>query len=268
VNLMPARGTHVPAENHGGCAVDGTIVVSRVRLNQYAIFATTFDGVHGAQWVGPHGGVGSQAQARVVTATSGATIRLTVRLDGRGAIGGLITDRATGAPVANAMASVWGTATGSDADGRYLLDGLGPYEWTVFFLHPSYGGQWSGGGTNRLAAEKVRVRTGQTTPYDLALRRGTTLTGRVTGPEGSTPDFGLITVYHARTFDVMGQVAMRGDGTYSLPVVGPQDVILLVETGFGGRPLIRWYDNATDFSRARVVRIPSSGTKTVDIALE
>jgi hypothetical protein len=267
VNLIPAAGPHLPAENHGACDVAATLTVSRVRLGQYQIFATTFDGVHGSQWIGSDGGVGSQAQARVVTATSGGIVRLTVRLDGRGSIGGLITDRATGTPVAGAMASVWGTATVSDADGRYVLDGLGPYRWTVFFVRESYGGQWSGGGTNRPAAEPIPVLIDQTTPYDVALSRGTTLTGRLTGPGGGRPDFAQITVYNARTFDVMGWTSMRSDGTYSVQLLGPQEVKLYVQAGVDGRAVNRWYDNAADFARGRSVGIPSTGTRTLDIAI-
>jgi hypothetical protein len=44
-------------------------------------------------------------------------------------------------------------------------------------------------------------------------------------------------------------------------VLGPQEVKL--------RVLIRtWYDNATDFRSARTVFIPSSGTRTVHIAID
>jgi hypothetical protein len=61
---------------------------------------------------------------------------------------------------------------------------------------------------------------------------------------------------------------MSVDGTYSVQVLGPQDVKLLLDSGVHGRSVTRWYEHAADFSTARTVRIPSSGTKTVDIAFD
>jgi hypothetical protein len=266
-SLTPAQNPYLPEEHRGACDVAGTITVDRVRPDRYQIFATAHDGVHGSQWVGRHGGVGSRTQARVVTARSGGTIRLTIRLDGRGAIAGTITDKATGAPIASATAIVGDWAATSDESGHYRLDNLGPYEWTVFYLHSDYAGQWSGGGSNRLSAERIRVRANHTTTYNVRLRKGTTLTGQIATADGVAPDSALVTVYNAATLDVMGYAAVSPDGRYRVHVLGPQAVKLRVEVIVLGRLSRTWYDNAADFRDGRTVLVPASGTRTVDIAV-
>jgi hypothetical protein len=237
------------------------------RPDRFVFYASVFDGEHGAQWVGPHGGVGSQAAAQVVTARSGEIARLKVRLDGIGTIAAVITDKITGAPLDGAMIDVGPTGSATGPDGRYAMEGLGPYHWIVFFGHPDYAGQWSGGGNNRLTATPVRVRIGQVTRYHAALRRGTTLTGRITGPAGQPPDRAEVAVVNAHTFDTLAHLIAGADGTFSTHVLGPQDVKLLIVAAVDGLPVTVWYRDADDFAHARTVTVPASGTKALTIPI-
>jgi len=268
VSGQPADRAASPGEFLGDCSDDtGNITLTRVRPDRFVFFAGVFDGIHGAQWVGPHGGVGSRTAAQVVTTRSGETARLKVRLDGSGSIAGVITDRATGAPIDGAVVDVGPTGTVTGPDGRYTLDGLGPYPWVAFFSHPDYAGQWSGGGNNRLTATSVRVRTGQVTAHNVALRRGTMLTGRITGPAGQPPDFAEVTVVNAHTFDTLVHSTTGTDGVFTTHVLGPQDVKLLIVAAVDGLPVTVWYRDAADFGHGRTIPVPASGTKTVNIPI-
>ena len=268
VNGQPADRAASPGEFLGDCTDDaGMITLTRVRPDRFVLFAGVFDGVHGAQWVGPHGGVGSRAAAQVVTTRSGEITKLRVRLDGSGSIAGVVTDRATGAPVDGAVIDVGPTGSVTGSDGRYTLDGLGPYQWVAFFSHPDYAGQWSGGGNNRLTATPIRVRSGQVTAHNAALRRGTTLTGRITGPAGQPPDFAEVAVVNAHTFDTLVHLNTGADGVFTTHVLGPQDVKLLIVAAIDGLPVTVWYRDAVDFGHGRTIPVPASGTKRVDVPI-
>jgi hypothetical protein len=227
VDALQATRIQGPGEGVGDCSFDGTgqVTLRRIRPEPYVLFASTYDGSHGAQWVGPYGGVGSKAAARVVSPGPGGTVAVTVRLDPPGSVAGTVTDRATGAPVAGADVSAWGAAATTDATGHYTLDALGPYRWTLYVSQDAYAGQWSA---------PLRVRAGQVTPYDVALGKGSTVTGRITGDSGRLPDSAAVSIVDAHTFDVLARVDAGPDGRYTAHVSGPVDVTLIVEAEFRG----------------------------------
>jgi len=247
----------------GGCAdFSGTMAITQVVPDRYNFFASVFDGIYGSQWVGPQGGVGSQAEAAVVTATEGETTELAVRLDRAGTIAGVVTDEATGLPVGGVEVLAGRSGGVTEPDGSYVLPGLGPYEWVVFF-----GGQWSGGGANRFAAVPVPVRANETTPYDVKLQKGSTLTGRITGPAGQPPDFAEMHVINAKSFDTMSRPAIDADGTFAARLVGPQEVKLLIIASVSGQFVVMWYPSAPDFAHGQALSIPDTGTTVVDIPI-
>jgi hypothetical protein len=167
----------------GDCAdFSGALTLTRVVPDRYVFFASVFDGVHGSQWVGPQGGVGAQTEAAIVAAAEGETATLAIRLDGQGTIEGVVTDEITGQPMENVEILAGNAGGTSGPDGSYSIPGLGPYDWVV-----SFGGQWSGGGASRFAATPIPVRANETTPYDVTLKKGTTLIGRIIGPAGQPP---------------------------------------------------------------------------------
>ncbi|WP_344084001.1 carboxypeptidase-like regulatory domain-containing protein [Luedemannella helvata] len=268
LHTVPAARPPYFVEGNSGCTeADGRLTLPRILPDRYHLFAGAYDGVHGSQWLGDHGGVGSQAAARVLTIRGGATTRVTVRLDRAGTITGVVTDRATGRPVADATVMAGGKGTGTDADGRYTIDGLGPYSWPLLFTHPDYAGVWSGGGTDRLKATGVRVRTGQTTRYDATLRTGVLITGAITVPGGGVPDWAQVSAVDADTFDVLAYVPLDSDGRYRLHVTGPNKVKLLFEGSAAGSWVQRWYPGVADFTRGRTIPVPPAGTLTADFVL-
>jgi hypothetical protein len=266
--MVPVGHPALPGVDNGTCDVSGLLTLPRVIPDRYNLFVSVHDGAHGSQWLGPHGGVGTQAEARVITARGGVTTRLTVRLDGRGAIAGTITDRATGQSVPGVSVGLPGAATTSGSDGRYRLEDLGPYQWVIFFGSDDYAGQWSGGGNNRLTATPIKVRVGQTATHDTSVRRGTTLTGTVRRPDGSIPEFGWVTVVNARTLDTMGAAQLRPDGAYTVHVLGPQQVKLRYQASYLGPTVTGWYRTAADFAHATTVSIPATGTTRITIVTD
>ncbi len=227
VNARQTTRAPSPGEGVGDCSYDGSghVTISRIKSEPYALFASPFDGVHGAQWVGPRGGVGMQNLARVVDPAPGGTVKVTVRLDLAGSIAGTVTDRATGAPIAGADISAWGAANTTDSTGHYVLDGLGPYQWNLFTSQPSYAGQYS---------TPVRVRAGQQSTYSVALSAGTTISGQITSTSGRLPEAGTVSVVSARTFDELARVEVGTDGRYTAHVLAPIEVLVLAEAEFHG----------------------------------
>jgi hypothetical protein len=248
----------------GDCAdFSGTLTLTRIVPDRYVFFASVFDGVHGSQWVGPHGGVGAQTEAAIVTAAEGETAALNIRLDGQGTIEGVITDEATGEPMENVEVLAGNAGGTSGPDGSYAIPGLGPYEWVV-----SFGGQWSGGGASRFSATPIPVRANETTPYDVMLRKGTTLTGRIIGPAGQPPGFAEISIVNAKSFDIISRPAVGPDGGFTARLVGPQEVKLHIIASVGGRFVVMWYPDAIDFAHGQAVPIPDSGITVVDIPID
>src|SRR4029079_14530692 len=128
--------------------------------------------------------------------------------------------------------------------------GLGPYNWVLFFGQDNYAGQWSGGGNNPLKGPPVKVRNGPATKYKRALRRGTVLNGRITGPAWQGPDWGDVTVVNAQTFDTMARATTDADGNSAVPLLGPQDVKLLIVASLDSFPFTFWYRDEPDFQHA------------------
>jgi protocatechuate 3,4-dioxygenase beta subunit len=271
VHGLPDDRVPEPGGFIGEC-LDGSsnvVTMTDVKPGSYVFFASVFDGVHGAQWVGPHGGVGLQTAARVVTIHYGDSQQIHIRLDAAGTIAGTVTDRKTGAPVANADVSAWGAGASTDGDGRYQLDGLGPYQWALFFGQADHAGVWSGGGNNRLTAQTIRVRPGQPTAYNISMPSGTTVSVKISDLAGQHPDAAQIQVFDAKTFDTLADVTAGSGGVYTAHILGPQQVKVLVVASIDGlwRPYL-WYPDAPDFGHAGSVQVPSSGTKTLNLIVQ
>lgn len=273
LTLMPLVITNDPfLGRKNDCATNGhgTVTMSRIPAGDYAAFARPNDEVHGDQWVGQSGGTGNRAMAKTWHLRGGTTTNIVVRLDGRGSIAGVVTDRATGKPVYGIGVYADGSddaLTATDETGAYVLDNLGPYAWPLLFVADDYGRQWSGATASHSDASTVRVRVGQTSSYNYALRQGATVTGTVLGPDGKAPVYAAINIVNAGTLDVMGQGSTGADGTYSLKVFGPQKVKVLFEGPVGNGWTRQWYRDADTFTDARTVSVPNRGTVTVNATL-
>jgi len=247
---------------HEGCVrsdADGNVTVEVAEDGSYTLFALPDRGSkYGAQWVGAKGGVGSQAQAASVTAVSGQTVTApTVKLDPSGVIKGKVAS-SVGAALSNGFVGAVQPDFGSGddtryspiaADGSYTVDWLGPYKWPLFFTASDHAGQWSGGTGNRLAAESVQVRPGQTTVYDYTLQQGTSVKITLADGEG-----GRFLVHNAVTGDILYIRDSSGTPvTVDVWILSAEQVKLHC---YCGEEI--WH-GGTDFASATAVTIPATG---------
>jgi hypothetical protein len=217
---------------------DGRVTVGQLSAGTYNLFVLPGNSDLGMQWVGWHGGTGDQSAAVPVQVTAGqVSAAPTVRLDAAGSITGTIVD-ANGQPIrfGNATASVLPTGlptsfvgrANTDDQGRYTIQGLGPYRWPVQYLGPWYGTQawqWSGGTANRYESHRVTVAAGQVTTANFRTVPGGSLTGRVLNADGSLFDgYVEIRVYNAVTGDLAAPPTDTSQGTFTVNGLTTQDV--------------------------------------------
>lgn len=258
----------------GDCSgPDGRVTVDFLRTGRYRLYVMAKDGVHGDQWVGPNGGTGIEFLARTVDATAGQTVTVPpIQLDGAGSISGTVVDTATGAPVPAvcAFTHAGGTTGGPDsgsyctkADGKYTINGVGPYVWPVQFIDTidSHAWQWSGDRPTQLSSRPVTVQVGQITPLDAHLGPVATVSGRVTRADGQPPAQGFIQAYNAITGDPVANYALIDEnGNYTLTgIAGPQFIRLEFQDGFA-EGVIQWYRDSSGFDSADPVRSGASVT--------
>lgn len=187
----------------------GAVAVPVPGPGTYNLFALPDSGSrYGAQWVGRHGGTGTQKQARRITVAAGETKQApTIYLDRRATI----TGRVTPGPLGNGTVGV----VGPDPDGRrdpryaplatdgaFTIDWLGPYSWPLLFQADGYAYQWSGGVGNRLLAELVPATVEPSSTYWYPLRRGAEAT--VVIPD--EPGAGRLVIRNVATQDPVGLI--------------------------------------------------------------
>ncbi|WP_326834611.1 carboxypeptidase regulatory-like domain-containing protein [Amycolatopsis rhabdoformis] len=193
------------------------------------------DGVHGSQWVGARGGTGDVDQATWFEVKAGQPTDVRVKFDAAGSITGKVTDAATGAAVSQLCPTVtsawsggnqpWGVRCTS-TDGRYTIDGVGPYDWRVQFPDETgaHAWTWSGGGSDRLAARPVRVKAGSATTLDAALKPAGKITGKVLGVAPPVQWFS-VNAYSSRTGEPAGpDGSVTAEGRYTLAGLATQNV--------------------------------------------
>jgi len=253
----------------------GAVSIGPLEAGTYRLLTTPHHELgYGIQWVGPKGGTGNQLAAQTVNVTAGRSVAgPRIKLDKAGSITGVVTDAATGRPLANIDVVPFSYEPGpgpvfsstTDADGRYTMSVLGPYKWPILFtdLGGRYAWQWTGGTPNRFLAAPVTVRSGGTTTANAKLQNKIKISGTVRDTAGAPIPFGRIIAYNAVTGDVVG-VDDFTDGRYALVLLAPQVVKIRHEiVGANG-----WYDRAADFAHAKAVTVPAAGTKTVNITVD
>ncbi|GIG01548.1 hypothetical protein Cci01nite_66410 [Catellatospora citrea] len=217
---------------------------------------------YGAQWVGRNGGTGAQPRAQVFTFTAGTvTTAPTIRMDRAGVISGTVTSETGRLPGGTiwVVDEAYNTGGGFgyanfEADGRYTIDFLGPYEWPLLFKVDGHAPQWSGTTGNRLLADKVKVKAGSTTRYDYRVVQGTAVTVKMPGKLGN----GYVAMENAVTGDFSGGVWSEDSFEHgaTFRVLGPQ----LVRVRWNEGPEWHWY-GGVDREHAKTVLVPATASK-------
>jgi hypothetical protein len=251
VTLARQPGDQLPDSRYACSDTQGRVRIGPLESGDYKLFVTEpQDSGYGRQWVGRNGGTGDPREARVVHAVAGRVASLPdIRLDKGGSITGRVTAKGHGKPVTSGQVSLtaWHPGVGPvqsveiDAQGRYVVDHLGPYAWPLLFTTTDQPSQWSGGTANRFRAKKIKVAAGKATTYNVALLDGATVTGTTT-----THDYILAT--NIETGDIVGS-SWVDNGRYSMRVLGPQWVYLRFDRD----------------KRVGPIFVPQRGTKQVNL---
>jgi hypothetical protein len=264
-----------PQGNPTACSeADGRIAwrIDPFMAETFDLLASTADGSYGTQWVGEIGGTGDRRRARtVVTSADGAVVLPAIRMDRPGTVAGKVTDKATGAPVAGTCAHPYATTRGyqpesgphcTNAQGRYEIRGLGPYHWPIEFMASTpHALQWSGGASNRVDADHVKVVAGRTATANARLLPGATLAAQVNAANG-TPTYGSVMLFNARSGDLLGITTTDFNGqTAGFGGLAPQQVKIAV--GIPGAQGGCWYNRQTSFDTATRYTVPKGSTQTV-----
>ncbi|MDG4822061.1 carboxypeptidase regulatory-like domain-containing protein [Asanoa sp. WMMD1127] len=206
----------------------GKATVDKLATGDYRLFAWPRNRSYGRQWVTANGGSGDERQAVTIKATMGKTSAgPQVRVDRGGSIRGRVTDATTGAPISWTQVGIASGRTGGDTstdeDGRFQIDGLGPYRWPLQYWGGSdHATAWTGGAVSRYTATGTQVTAGAVATADLALTKGVTVQGNLhTG--GHTPDWARITLANTVTRDDVGSVDFVGN-SYEMHVLPGQEV--------------------------------------------
>jgi hypothetical protein len=255
-------------------------VATRVLPGTYLAFVWAQDGVHGDQWITTGGGgTGQPDKARTFTLDYGQTVALgSVLIDNAGTISGTLTDEVTGAPVTSGYVSRVSFDYGEggqrsmfsiDSQGHYTIPNLGPYQWTLYFEGTGYAAEWMGDDVYRDKAAHVKVKRGLVTTYDTELGAGTTVSGHVFEPDGTTlASWARLEFVNADSADNMGvsDHQLSSGPTYTTQVKGEQRVKIHYFATVQGQFTQGWV-GGTGFADAAVYTIPEGGESQLDVTL-
>ncbi|HEY2673049.1 MAG TPA: carboxypeptidase regulatory-like domain-containing protein [Rugosimonospora sp.] len=278
VCVVPYSGTKFAASDGFGYCSDsqGVVHIGPLAKGSYRLYVgAERTATYGDQWLGANGGVGTMAAAQVVKVNAGKEVTAPpVRLDHAGTVTGAVTD-ATGHPVADALIANSASEPGSgatyrssvtDATGHYTVTGLGPYAWPLF-VNPqtTVPWQWTGGVANYAKASTVAVNAGATVTANVGLALGVKLTGTVRGPDGTLDTSGRVVAYNVASGNPIGVAELNSDGTYSLPLIGSQNVKLRFEA-YQESEHEGWY-GGTDFTSATPVDVPAHKNLSLNLTI-
>ncbi len=254
----------------------GQVTLGELTPGEYTLLAVPSDEVHGVQWVGRNGGVGSQYSALKVQGLPGQLSTVPrIRLDPQASITGVIRSAATGEPVMyNGCASILPVRQGSfplglyrscsDEEGRYTITNLGPYAWPLLFTHfyGDFTATWSGGASDRKVATPVQAGIGQPAVADASL---SPLTPRIdirTVYADGQPYFGYLSgeIYNAKTGDLVNEFSY----VRTIEGLADQNVRIRYYADQPGGP--SWH-GGTDFATAKTVKLINGALVTVTITL-
>jgi len=259
---------------------DGAVTLGGLAPGTYTLLANPEFTSYGLQWVGAKGGTGSQYKAKKITVVAGQRVAApTIELDPAASITGVITDAATGESLTDGCASVlpWRPGDGNSAvgpycveywtDGKYTIPNLGPYAWPVqfsyFYATNTYASYWSGGKSNRKAANLVTAGVETPGEADATLTQvGPGLTVAARSSDGQVWNGDLnVDVFNAKTGDYVKTMS----STHTLDGVAAQPVRLqyFASSDFQAG----WYGGA-DFATATTVKVNPGKPKTVQLTLQ
>lgn len=190
---------------------------------------------------------------------------------GYGAISGTITEDGSGTPLPGVWARVRNKATNTyvaktltDANGDFLVTGLPPGQYTVWYNDPdgSHASEYNGGGTVWANAPAINVAASATTDADASLAGGGTLTGTVTEVGSGNPLAGVnVRIRNAGTGAYVAATVTNGSGQWSKVLPAGSYKVLFED---GGVHTQEFSANKPGAVTATVIVLGSGATIVVD----
>lgn len=201
---------------------------------------------------------------------------------------GILTDAATGRPIADAAVDVYDATTGghlddamTDSAGRYAVNGLEGHPSVKAVVYDGgaggrlgYQSIWSGGARSKRAATPITLTPGTPVTFSAALTQHAGLSGKVLNPAGVAPHWSWVTVFDADSRYVE-EASVRADGTFFVGGLNPGEEYR-VQVGGGYYPgddydneeiyyIDAWYADGNNFTTATPVVAGASGTFTPNV---
>jgi hypothetical protein len=218
--------------------------------------------------------------AMTVVVVSGAT---TPSINASLELGGTISGVVTGSDGVTPLAGVNVSASGSGdfgyattlPDGSYEITGLRAGSYQVYFIPPfgsSYSGEYYNSTTDYLAATQVLVVAGETRSgvnASLESNASGTITGVVTGPNGSPVANVEVSAFPITAGGMPGSAITGPDGTYEINGLAIGNYSVKFSAGQGSTYAAEYYDNARDSWSWTLVEVNSGQTTSgINASLE
>jgi Carboxypeptidase regulatory-like domain len=194
-----------------------------------------------------------------------------------GSVSGLITTAGSSKlPVANECVEVYGAGSGTASvsaiglsgvdgfGGPYVVTGLAPGTYTVYFGDPFCGfgppdlvPQWYDGQPSQADATTITITAGHTTSgIDAALQTTGEITGTVRGPGGAAVSGGCVTAYPAGSGAYPILAVSRRGGEYALIDLPPGRYRIEFSSGCGATGYrSQWWQDARSAGAATVIQV-------------
>jgi len=257
--------TYYSTVSYGVTGNDGTYTAGGLQNGSYKVQFYDNSGMYFSEWYDNKSDIGS---AELVWLTAPSTT-VNAALDHSGSITGTVTDAETGEALSYVGVTIFDAATGSSVaygytglDGTYSAGGLRSGSYKVYFydynrIHLS---EWYDNKSDIGSADLVWLTAPSNMTVNAALGHGGSITGRVTGANGSGIS-GSIGVYDTDNQQIASGYTDEG-GYYTVRGLSNGNY----KVAFYGRCGEAWYKNKSNFNDADIVLVTAPNTTTgIDI---
>ncbi|MEV4413565.1 carboxypeptidase regulatory-like domain-containing protein [Catellatospora sp. NPDC049609] len=183
---------------------------------------------------------------------------------------GVVTDKATGTPLAGACLTITDPGTPdtslgqfcTGADGRYLITGVAAQEYKIRVDAPGHRSEWLYRAPNPLNATAIWVPSDWLQTIDVALGVGAgTIKGRITETDGTPAETRVDVEAVDGSWSAFAYTWDLGDGRYEIANVPPGDYRVMLDDNTHGT---QWVPQQESAETAGVFTVTDGGTVVAD----